>query len=910
MALNKKILNNQENENAKNQLIVASKMSNKELFEIYNSSSQGLETEEIIENNKEKYGVNILSKKSKNTVLKRFVDAFLNPFSIILFVLAIISMITDIILPIYDKDQNTGAEPATMIIILCMILISGILHIVEDTRSSSSAEKLVNMIQTTTKVERNGIRYEIPLDKVVVGDIIILAAGDIIPADVKILNAKDLFVSQSSLTGESESIEKFANLIDGKNYENVTDRHNLAFMGSNVISGSAKAMVIVTGDRTYLGQVAQKINAKPVKTSFEKGIASISWLLLKIMLVVVPIVFIISGLRGYLSDSNRDANKWLEAFMFAISVAVGLTPEMLPVIVTSTLAKGAVSMSKRKTIVKSLNSIQNFGAMDVFCTDKTGTLTLDQVVLERHLNISGEDDINVLKHGFLNSYYQTGLKNLLDLSIIEKTEELSELHEELDNLSSNYVKVDEIPFDFVRKRMSVLVKRKKEDSLLMITKGAMEEILSICNRIEYNGEIINLDEKMSKKVMKQVDELNDQGMRVIGVARKNDPSNVGEFSVRDENDMTLIGYLAFLDPPKESTASAIENLYENGVDVKILTGDNARVTKAICAKVGIPSDHIVLGKDVMNMDDETLRAEVEKYNIFAKLSPDQKARIINALRINGHVVGYMGDGINDAPAMKAADVSISVDTAVDIAKESANIILLEKDLNVLNTGIIEGRKTYANMNKYIKMTVSSNFGNIISILIASMMLPFVPLVAAQILFMNLIYDISCGAIPWDNVDKEFLRKPKTWETKSIIKFMLWFGPASTLIDLLSFVILQFVFLPLLYPNIEVNGPEWQSLFQTAWFIISMWTQSIIIHFIRTEKLPFVKSKPGWLLLLFSILGIVIVTTSPYIPILNTALKLSILNPYFYILLGSLVILYILLVMLVKFIYIKKYKELL
>ncbi|MGV2393347.1 UNVERIFIED_CONTAM: HAD-IC family P-type ATPase [Campylobacter lari] len=434
--------------------------------------------------------------------------------------------------------------------------------------------------------------------------------------------------------------------------------------------------------------------------------------------------------------------------MFAVSVAVGLTPEMLPVIVTSTLAKGAVAMSKKKTIVKSLNSIQNFGAMDVFCTDKTGTLTLDQVVLERHLNVHGEDDVRVLKYGFLNSYYQTGLKNLLDLSIIEKTDELSEFHEELENLNQHYIKVDEIPFDFVRKRMSVLVTKKKEqDSLIMVTKGAMEEILSICSKIEYNNETVPLDKNIIKEVMQKVEELNDEGMRVIGVARKNNPSSVGEFSVRDENDMTLIGYLAFLDPPKESTESAIKNLYEHGVDVKILTGDNARVTKAVCSKVGIPADDILLGNDVMEMDDETLRIEVEKHNIFAKLSPDQKARIITALRLNGHVVGYMGDGINDAPAMKAADVSVSVDTAVDIAKESANIILLEKDLNVLTTGIIEGRRTYANMNKYIKMTISSNFGNIISMLIASIMLPFVPLAAAQVLFMNLIYDIASGAIP-------------------------------------------------------------------------------------------------------------------------------------------------------------------
>ncbi|MBZ4218338.1 magnesium-translocating P-type ATPase [Mycoplasma tauri] len=884
------------------ELIINSKINVNELYSKLNSSQKGITNDDQIEENREKFGKNSLSKKNKNVILKRIIEAFFNPFSIILMILSLISLIMDVIIPL---SQDKNAEPATIIIIMSMVLVSGILHAIEDSKNSSSASKLIQMVQTTTKVERNGVYYEIPLDEVVVGDIVILAAGDIIPADLRILSAKDLFVSQASLTGESEPVEKFASSrYINTEVQSVTDLNNVAFMGSNIISGSAKAIVIVTGDNTYLGQVAKKINEKPAKTSFEKGINAISWLLFKIMISVVPIVFLIVGLKNY-----SNGHKWIEALMFAISVAVGLTPEMLPMIVTSTLAKGATKMSKKKTIVKSLNSIQNFGAMDVFCTDKTGTLTLDQVVLQMHLDVLGHEDFNVLKYGFLNSYYQTGLKNLLDLSILNKTEELSDTVAELRNLETVYKKIDEIPFDFNRKRMTVLVKNKNSD-IEMVTKGAVEEILSVCAYLELNNEIKKLDKSMIDKVLKQVDKLNDQGMRVIAVARKKNPSNEGKFSVEDEKDMTLIGYLAFLDPPKESTASAIKNLYELGVDVKILTGDNARVTKAICDKVGIPTEGIILGKDLIGIEYEQLKDLVNKHNIFAKLSPNQKADIIQALKDKGHVVGYMGDGINDAPAMKAADVSISVDTAVDIAKESANIILLEKDLNVLATGIVEGRKTYANMNKYIKMTISSNFGNIFSILIAAILLPFVPLAAAQILFMNLVYDIACGTIPWDNVDKEFIKRPRQFNIKMIIKFMLWFGPVSSIIDILAFILLNWVFIPQLYPELNRDSIEWVILFQTGWFVISMWTQSLIIHFIRTEKIPFIQSRSSILLFLSSFLGIALVTTVPYIPGLNVLLKVKPLNPWFYLMMAGLVLLYITLVMIVKLIYKKIYKEIL
>ncbi|MCS4536853.1 magnesium-translocating P-type ATPase [Mycoplasma sp. CSL7475-4] len=879
-------------------------MNDSELFATFNSSAKGIIDDSTIEKNLEIYGSNKLDKKSNNTLWNKIVASFFNPFSIILIVLSLISLVTDVILKLVNNEK---AEPATMIIILSMVLLSGILHLVEEIRSSSSSDKLIKMISTTARVQRNGIYYELPLEEIVVGDIIVLAAGDIIPADVRILSAKDLFVSQSSLTGESHSIEKFSHLVKNFDYDNIVDYHNLAFMGSNVISGSARAIVVATGNETYIGQVVQKINEKPVKTDFEKGISSISKLLIRIMLIVVPIVFLIIGIKGQVKG---DSSKWLEALLFAISVVVGLTPEMLPMIVTSTLAKGAVTMSKKKTIIKSLNSIQNFGAMDVFCTDKTGTLTLDQIVLERHLDVLGKDNNRVLRYGFLNSYFQTGLKNLLDLSIIDKTEELSVIDEQLRQLETLYNKVDEIPFDFERKRMSVIVK-SKDSKVQVITKGAVEEMLSICSHIEIGGKIEQLSTHLIQKVLKNVDDLNDKGMRVIAVARKDvDLNTVGTFSVKDESEMILIGYLAFLDPPKESTASAIENLHKHGVEVKILTGDNARVTRAICAQVGIPSEKVILGKDLESLNQEQIEDVVEHYNIFAKLSPDQKATIITALRNKGHVVGYMGDGINDAPAMKVADVSISVDTAVDIAKESANIILLEKDLNVLATGIIEGRKTYSNMNKYIKMTVASNFGNIISILFAALILPFSPMMAVQILFLNLIYDISCGAIPWDNVDKELLNKPRKWNPKSIVKFMLWFGPVSSIVDILAFILLRYVFIPNLYPGLDVDSERFKILFQTGWFIISMWTQSLIIHFIRTEKIAFIQSKPATPLLLFSILGSILITVSPYVPWLNNALKVEALNPWFYALLAGSILLYITLTLFVKRLYLKKYKELL
>lgn len=698
------------------------------------------------------------------------------------------------------------------------------------------------------------------------GDIVHLAAGDMIPADVRILEAKDLFISQSSLTGESEPIEKTPSRSVQK--ESITDYTNIAFMGSNVISGSAAAVVVSTGDATLFGSMASAIAGEAVETSFTKGVNAVSWVLIRFMLVMVPLVFFINGITK---------GDWLNAFLFGISIAVGLTPEMLPMIVTTCLAKGAVSMSKKQTIVKNLNSIQNFGAMDILCTDKTGTLTQDRVVLEYHLNVNGEDDTRVLRHAYLNSYFQTGYKNLMDVAIIHKTEEAEETDSRLLDLSENYVKVDEIPFDFTRRRLTTVV-QDKNGKTQMVTKGAVEEMLSICAYAECDGSVHPLTKEVRRRILKTVDELNEKGFRVLAIAQKSNPSPVESFGVKDECDMVLIGYLAFLDPPKESTADAIRALQAHGVTTKILTGDNDKVTRTICKQVGLEVRNMLLGSDLDGMTDEALARAAETTDVFAKLTPDQKSRVVSVLRGNGHTVGFMGDGINDAAAMKSADIGISVDTAVDVAKESADIILLEKNLMVLEQGIIEGRKTYANMMKYIKMTASSNFGNMFSVLAASALLPFLPMMSVHLIFLNLIYDLSCTAIPWDNVDEEFIAKPRKWDASSVGSFMIWIGPTSSIFDFTTYIFMYFVFCPLFiskgilfndlaahYSGAELAAMQarYIGLFQAGWFVESMWSQTLVIHMIRTPKLPFLQSRASASVTLLTMTGIAVLTVIPF-----------------------------------------------
>jgi len=717
-----------------------------------------------------------------------------------------------------------------------------------------------------------------------------------------------LFISQSALTGESEPVEKFAD-VAAQTGNNPLEMNNLAFMGTNVISGSATALVITVGDDTVLGTIAQQLQTKAPPTSFEKGVNSVSWVLIRFMLVMVPVVLLINGFTK---------GSWFDAFLFALSVAVGLTPEMLPMIVSANLAKGAVSMSRKRVIVKSLNSIQNFGAMDVLCTDKTGTITQDKVILELHLDIHGNDNVDVLRQAFLNSYYQTGLKNLMDLSIIEYARKA-----ELPNLWVDYKKFDEIPFDFNRRRMSVAVEDSSGHTEL-ITKGAIEEMLAISVQADDNGKMSPMSKELQEQILATSRKLNEKGMRVLGVARKtiNQPeeNTTTALSAADESEMTFVGCLAFLDPPKDSAATAITALREYGVKVKVLTGDNDTVTKTVCHSVGLDAQTVLLGSELEAMDDEALKKAVEKVNVFAKLSPSQKARIVTALRNDGHTVGFMGDGINDAAAMRAADVGISVDTAVDIAKESANIILLEKDLMVLEEGVIEGRKIYANIIKYIKMTASSNFGNMFSVLAASAFLPFLPMLPLHILVLNLIYDISCIAIPWDNVDLDFLRKPRKWDASSISRFMLWIGPTSSVFDITTYLLMFFVICPavvgvsgsLLNFNAEVLSDQaklFMALFHTGWFVESLWSQTLVIHMIRTPKIPFIQSRASAQVAMFTTMGIATGTIIPY-TFFGDHLRMVNLPPVYFAYLAGIILAYMLLATLMKKVFVWKYGELL
>lgn len=888
----------------------AAESTEKEVLRRLQSSRDGI-SERQVQESRNKYGENKVTHGKKKSLPQKIAEAFINPFTAILFFLAVVSAITDIGIPLWNAEEP---DCLTVIIIITMVVISGTLRFVQESRSGNAAEKLLSMITTTCTVERlNEKDMEIPLEEAVVGDVVYLSAGDMVPADVRILEAKDLFISQSSLTGESEPIEKTAGVCS-EPQKAITDYFNLAFMGSSVISGSATAVILAVGDHTLFGSMASALDREPVETSFSKGVNAVSWVLIRFMMIMVPVVFVINGITK---------GDWVQAFLFAISIAVGLTPEMLPMIVTTCLAKGAVAMSKKKTIVKNLNSIQNFGAMDVLCTDKTGTLTQDKVVLEYHLNVTGKEDARVLRHAYLNSYFQTGYKNLMDLAIIQKTEEEEEANPQLVDLSAAYRKVDEIPFDFVRRCLSVVVK-DQTGKTQMITKGAVEEMLSVCRFVEHEGEVKTLTEELKKQILGTVMDLNEDGMRVIAVAQKTDPSPEGEFGVKDECDMVLIGYLAFLDPPKESTAAAITALKEYGVSTKILTGDNEKVTKCICRQVGLKVSNILLGTQIEKMTDEELAKKAEETEVFAKLSPDQKARVVTILRENGHTVGFMGDGINDAAAMKSADLGISVDTAVDIAKESADMILLEKNLMVLKEGIIEGRKTYANMIKYIKMTASSNFGNMFSVLAASALLPFLPMMSVHLIFLNLIYDLSCTAIPWDNVDDEFLREPRTWDASSVGNFMLWIGPASSIFDWLTYLFMYFVFCPtfvshgVLYNDLanHYSGSQlaqmqasYAALFQAGWFVESMWSQTFVIHMIRTPKVPFIQSHASFGVTLLTFTGIAVLTIIPFTPLGGILGFMALPGVYFAYLLPC-IILYMLLATSLKKAYVRHYGELL
>ena len=880
----------------KERLIAALQEPLESTFATYKTSALGL-VDDQVEENRDIYGENVITKGQEDSMIKKIYESIINPFTVILLVIALVSFITNVWLA-----KPGEQDPTTSIIIVTLVLISGGIRFIQELRSDKAASNLSRMIVNTATVLRDGSEQEIPIDEIVVGDVIKLSAGDMIPADVVLIDSRDFFVQQSGLTGESDAVEKVClRKADSQNLDSLLESESLAFMGTNVISGRATALVLVVGDETMMGAIEQTINTYDEPTSFEREMNTISWLLIRLMLVMVPVVFVINGL----TDGD-----WLEAGVFALSVGVGLTPEMLPMIITASLAKGSIIMAKEKVVIKKLNAIQDLGAIDILCTDKTGTLTQDEIVLEYPLDIHGELDLSVLRRAYLNSYFQTGLKNLMDRAIINRTHKEAKKHEIVRDLDQTFHKIDELPFDFERRRMSVIV--KDEDGVVsMVTKGALEEMLSVSTYVEYKGEIKRLTDEVRQEVLAEVAQLNEQGLRVLGVSYKTDLDENDIFSVEDERDMILTGYLAFLDPPKPSAAPAIKALAEYGVTTKILTGDNEKVTQAVCEKVGLDVERILLGSEIDTMTDQELAQVVETTTVFAKLSPDQKARIILCLKNNGHKVGYMGDGINDAPSMKVSDVGISVDTAVDIAKETADVILLDKDLMVLEKGLVEGRKVYANMTKYIKMTVSSNFGNIFSLLFASIFLPFLPMAPVHLIVLNLIYDLSCIALPFDNVDKEFLKKPRIWEANSIMRFMAWIGPISSVFDIITYMLLYFLVVPMIlghgYNHGAADAAAFIMVFQTGWFIESMWSQTMVIHMLRSPKLPFIQSRPAFSVVVTTLAAAFFVTSLPYSP-LASILKLSQLNGLYFVLLFVIIVLYMLSVTVVKRIYIKKYKE--
>lgn len=851
----------------------------------------------------DQYGKNEVAREKVPSAWIQLLLAFKNPFIFVLLILAGVSFYTDYWLP---NQAGEETDLTGIIIILVMVSLSGLLRFWQEYRSNKAAEALKSMIRTTATVFRrthkdlNAETIEVPLSDIVPGDIIFLSAGDMIPADIRIIESRDLFVSQAVLTGESIPVEKYDTLscVSQKNShdsdpavtnpENVLDTNNICFMGTNIVSGTAKAIVIATGADTYFGSLAKSIIGTRAETSFDKGVNSVSWLLIRFMLIMVPIVLVINGLAK---------GDWGDATLFALAVAVGLTPEMLPMIVSANLAKGAVGMAKRKVVVKRLNAIQNFGAMDVLCTDKTGTLTQDRIILEQHLDVHGNTDPSVLKLAWVNSYYQSGMKNLMDKAIIQ----FSEQNANVKKLGlGQYTKIDELPFDFIRRRLSVVVENGNADHL-MICKGAVEEMLAIATSVYEDGQYSPLDDTRKQQLINLAHQYNQDGFRVLAVGIKNIAAKETktQYSINDEQQLSIKGFLTFLDPPKDSALEAIATLHEHGVTVKVLTGDNEIITAKICRDVGLDAGMPLLGVDIEKMDDAELKEMIEQRTIFAKLTPLQKSRVIKLLQQNGHTVGFLGDGINDAPALRDADVGISVDTATDIAKESADIILLEKNLMVLEEGVIRGRETFGNIMKYLNMTASSNFGNVFSVLVASAFIPFLPMLAIQLLIQNLLYDISQLSLPWDKMDEEFIQKPRKWDAPNIGRFMLWIGPTSSIFDISTYLIMWYVF--------SANSIDMQSLFHSGWFIEGLLSQTLVVHMLRTQKIPFVQSTAAFPVIVMTMLIMAVGIYLPFSPFGNliglTPLPLS----YFPWLVGTLVC-YCVVTQLMKKIYIKRFKQ--
>lgn len=851
-----------------NEILAVSQLEEAGIWPRLRTSPKGLEATEA-QARLASVGPNVITREGRPSVLRELWGRAKNPLNALLLSLATVS---------YFLGDIRAA-----IVIAIMVILAITTAFVQEHRSNDAAAKLRAMVKTTASVKRRGACpdagenqsngfSEISIERLVPGDIVRLSSGDMIPADLRLLSTKDLFINQSALTGEAMPSEKSA-LANAGEIADPFDRPNLCFMGGSVVSGFGTGVIVHTGTKTYFGQLADKIAGRRELTSFDKGVNRFTWLMIRFILVMVPAVLLINGLTK---------GDWLEALLFAVAVAVGLTPEMLPMIVTVNLAKGAIAMSKKRVIVKRLHAIQNFGAMDVLCTDKTGTLTQDRIILKLNLDIRGNDCERVLEFAYLNSHYQSGLKNLLDVAVLQHVEIGKNLH-----LQHQYENIDEIPFDFVRRRLSVILSRE-DGTHILICKGAIEEVFSVCKHYELDNECGTLDASHLAQAQAKTRALNEDGFRVVAIAYKEIADFKKSYSVEDESDLTLLGYIAFLDPPKESAGAAIAALTTSGVAVKILTGDNEIITRKICREVGLKVDRVVLGPEIERMSDESLAELAETAGVFAKLSPAQKARVVGALHSRGHVVGFLGDGINDSPALKAADVGISVDTAVDIAKESADIILLEKSLMVLQEGVIEGRKVFGNITKYIKMGASSNFGNMFSVLGASIFLPFLPMLPIQVLTNNLLYDFSQIAIPTDNVDEDYLTVPRKWDIGNIFKFMVFIGPISSIFDYATFFTMLYVF-------DCWNNP---SLFQTGWFVESLLTQTLIIHIIRTAKIPFLQSRASPALITTSLIICAIGIALPFPPI-GDALKFTPLPPLYWPIIASFLLSYAILTHLVK-----------
>ncbi|MEB0045666.1 MULTISPECIES: magnesium-translocating P-type ATPase [unclassified Pseudomonas] len=864
-----------------------------------NAGTDGL-TELEAQGRLQRNGFNEVAHDKPPHALIQLLKALNNPFIYVLLTLAGISFFTDYWLPI-SKGESDDADLTKVIIIMTMVTLSSLLRFWQEYRSAKSAEALKAMVRTTATVLRRehidgkSALREVPMRELVAGDIVQLSAGDMIPADIRLIESRDLFISQAVLTGEALPVEKYDTLGNvaqksathtAVDQSNLLDLPNICFMGTNVVSGTAKAVVVATGGRTYFGSLAKAIVGSRVQTAFDRGVNSVSWLLIRFMLVMVPIVFLLNGF------SKGD---WSDAFLFALAVAVGLTPEMLPMIVSANLAKGAMAMAKRKVVVKRLNAIQNFGSMDVLCTDKTGTLTQDKIILEHHVDSHGRRDDSILELAWLNSHHQSGLKNLMDQAVVQFADRNPKFR-----VPFAYSKVDELPFDFIRRRLSIIVKDSRDDHL-MVCKGAVEEMLTIATHLHEDGKVVALDAQRRKDLLALANEYNEDGFRVLLVATREiqKAQSKNQYSTADERDLVIRGFLTFLDPPKETAGPAIAALRDMGVTVKVLTGDNAVVTCKICREVGLEPGAPLLGKDIEAMDDTTLKLRVEERTVFAKLTPLQKSRVLKALQSNGHTVGFLGDGINDAPALRDADVGISVDSGTDIAKESADIILLEKSLMVLEEGVLKGRETFGNIMKYLNMTASSNFGNVFSVLVASAFIPFLPMLSIHLLLQNLMYDISQLALPWDKMDKEFLSKPRKWDAKNIGRFMLWIGPTSSIFDITTFALMWYVF--------AANSVEMQSLFQSGWFIEGLLSQTLVVHMLRTQKIPFFQSTAALPVILMTGLVMALGIYIPFSPLGAMVGLVPLPWEYFPWLVGTLLS-YCVFAQVMKTIYIRRFKQ--